>query len=52
MRILNINQLPYSGMSSDVEMCHPSRLIVRDAELWVEDPEVDFSNTDLPFTEK
>lgn len=39
------------GMSSDVEMCHPSRLIVRDAELWVEDPEVDFSNTDLPFTE-
>lgn len=30
---------------------HPSRLIVRDAPLWADDPEVDFSNTDLPYTE-
>lgn len=41
------------GTASDVQGSHPSRLIVRDAELWVDDPEVkdSFANTDLPYTE-
>jgi len=41
------------GISSDVKESHPSRLIVRDAELWVDDPELKdlFGNTDLPYTE-
>ncbi|HOF99278.1 MAG TPA: type III-A CRISPR-associated RAMP protein Csm3 [Paludibacteraceae bacterium] len=30
---------------------HPSRLIVRDAELIIDDPEVDFSRTDLLYAE-
>ena len=30
---------------------HPSRLIVRDAELMIDDPEVDFNKTDLPYAE-
>lgn len=30
---------------------HPSRLIVRDAELMIDDPEVDFSRTDLLYAE-
>lgn len=41
------------GTASNVQGGHPSRLIVRDAELWVDDPEVKdlFENTDLPYTE-
>lgn len=41
------------GISSDVSDSHPSRLIVRDAELWIDDPELKekFLNTDLLYTE-
>ncbi|WP_291528069.1 type III-A CRISPR-associated RAMP protein Csm3 [Bacteroides sp. UBA939] len=39
------------GISGDSNDSHPSRLIVRDAELLVDDPNVDFSHTDLPYTE-
>lgn len=41
------------GISSDTSQSHPSRLIVRDAELWIDDPELkeQFANTDLPYTE-
>lgn len=37
------------GVSGDNESSHPSRLIVRDAELDIN--ACDFSNTDLPYTE-
>ena len=37
------------GVSGDSESSHPSRLIVRDAELDIK--ATDFSNTDLPYTE-
>ena len=37
------------GVSGDSEQSHPSRLIVRDAELDIK--ACDFSNTDLPYTE-
>lgn len=37
------------GVSSDSDQSHPSRLIVRDAELDVK--ACDFSKTDLPYTE-
>ncbi len=30
---------------------HPSRLLVRDAELITDDPDIDFSKTDLPYAE-
>lgn len=41
------------GISSDVSESHSSRLIVRDAELWKDDPELkeQYLNTDLPYTE-
>lgn len=39
------------GVAGDNNQSRPSRLIVRDAELWYDDPEVDFSNTDMPYTE-
>lgn len=39
------------GVAGDNDNSRPSRLIVRDAELWYDDPEIDFSNTDLPYTE-
>ena len=39
------------GVSGNNEDSRPSRLIVRDSELWYNDPNVDFSNTDLPYTE-
>lgn len=38
------------GISGDSDSSHPSRLIVRDAELDVSD-ETMFANTDLPYTE-
>ena len=38
------------GVSGDNDNSHPSRLIVRDAELDVSDEKM-FSNTDLPYTE-
>lgn len=38
------------GVSGDSEKSRPSRLIVRDAELDVSNPEM-FANTDLPYTE-
>lgn len=38
------------GVSGDSENSRPSRLIVRDAELDVSNPEM-FANTDLPYTE-
>ena len=37
------------GVSGDNDSSHPSRLIVRDAELDID--ACDFSNTDLPYTE-
>lgn len=37
------------GVSGDNDSSHPSRLIVRDAELDIK--ACDFSNTDLPYTE-
>lgn len=39
------------GTSADNNNGHPSRLIVRDCPLITDDPECDFSNTDLPYTE-
>lgn len=41
------------GISGSSDSSRPSRLIVRDAELWVDDPELkeQFVNTDLPYTE-
>lgn len=39
------------GVAGDNDQSRPSRLIVRDAELWYDDPDIDFSHTDLPYTE-
>lgn len=39
------------GIAGDSKDGHPSRLIVRDAPLIIDDPDCDFSNTDLPYTE-
>ncbi|MEY8688145.1 type III-A CRISPR-associated RAMP protein Csm3 [Bacteroides sp. AN502(2024)] len=39
------------GVAGDNDKSRPSRLIVRDAELWKDDPDIDFKNTDLPYTE-
>lgn len=47
---VNTNSGSLFGTSGDNNSSHPSRVIVRDAELDLSDPHK-FDNTDLPFTE-